>query len=387
MRILVDIRHLTQPFPTGIGRYTASLLEALFRLDKKNEYVLLSAGRGEAKKNVEKIFSETNLRQFPPNVIQRHLNVSNRFLNTSIFFRHQPALENLVREPCDLIWLPNFSLAAMRPTTPYVLTVHDLSWHLFPHLFSRKMRVWHQAVRPFELIKTAKKIIVPSNSTKNDLLRLVPESREKINVIYHGVSAQYSPKMAAGDHGIRSRHKLPKKFVLFIGTLEPRKNILTLIDGIEQYRQEYRDDIHLVLAGHMGWKSRTIQKRLHDRGLQSWVHYLGYVSFSDRPALYRACQAFFWPSLYEGFGLPVIEAMACGAPVISSAVAALPEVSGAAGIHIDPYNSRDITSVLRELMTSPRLQERLKHEGVVRAATFTWEESAKKTLKTFEEAI
>ena len=226
-------------------------------------------------------------------------------------------------------------------------------------------------------------VITPSAATAQDVCDTFQMPQERIRVIPHGVDASFSPKMEARDHGVRSRLKLPKRFALFVGTLEPRKNLLGLIEGIKRYREESHDDLELVLAGKWGWKSTQLRHRLFKGDVRSWVHTPGYVPAQDKPALYRSASVFTWPSIYEGFGLPVLEAMASGIPVITTRTSSLPELTANAAILVDPYNTTDITDALHQLMRSHPLQQSLKKRALERTATFSWRNTASQTLQTF----
>ncbi len=380
MRILVDIRHLADKHKTGVGEYTTELLRALFEIDRENEYVLFSSGMNRA-----------------PALSTNHVRIPNKLLKISTYFTGRPyltTLESLHHSttpplPSDLVFLPNLNFTSLPSQTKYVLTIHDLSWNISPEFLSWKMRLWHHGTRAGKLISGASAIIVPSNSVKQDVVRIFKKSPDLVHVIPHGVDQTFSPNQQPQDHGVRSRLKLPKRFALFVGTLEPRKNILAIINAVETYRKETGDDLHLVLAGTLGWKSKSIRDRLRtcepaNLRTSPWLHHLGYVRSEDRPALYRAAQIFLWPSHYEGFGLPVLEAMASGIPVITSATTALPELTQNAAILVDPHDPRDLVEALKQTLSSQTLRDQLRAAGPARAANFTWQKTAAQTLHIFK---
>ena len=395
MRVLVDIRHLTRPQPSGVGEYTRELLEAIFRLEQRYDYTLLSTGRHAP----SPVFSPLNVegqryahRPTPntlqvPNIHHLHIPIPNKILHASMVLRHDPTITKLAGGRPDLLFLPNLNIAPIPPELPYVLTVHDLSWRLFPHFFSRRMRLWHRLTRPERLITHARAIITPSHATREDLLRLFPFAPERVHVIAHGVADMFHPTFETRDHGVRSRYKLPKRFVVFLGTIEPRKNLLTTLAAIASYRAQSRDNMHLVVVGGNGWNTRPIRKRFAEPDVRVWTHLIGAVPAEDRPAILRSAQALVWPSLYEGFGLPILEAMACGTPVITSLVASLPEVGGDAALYIDPTNPHDVTMALHSLVQSPTLRALLREKGFAQAKNFSWNTSAKKTIEVFEKAL
>jgi glycosyltransferase involved in cell wall biosynthesis len=376
MRILVDVRQLLQANQSGVGEYTVQLLRALFRQDRKHEYVLLSSGMRQPVLRPELIDA--------PNVQHVHVRTANKILNLSIAAARQPRLNRLVSVPIDLVFLPNLGFSAIPNDLPYVLTVHDLSWKFFPQFFSRKQRLWHRAVRPDALIKNAACVITPSDATRRDVQRGYQKPDSFVRTVPHGIDPAFSAHPQARDHGVRSRYKFPRRFALFVGTLEPRKNIVAILEGMKTYRAQSRDDLHLVLVGGWGWNTRELKKVM--KGL-TWIHHLGYVAAEDRPALYRAAQVFVWPSIWEGFGLPVLEAMASGVPVITSSTSSLPELTAGAAVLVHPYRIEDISAAMREVLDFDRLRAQLRQQGLERAKTFSWDLAARQTLAVFEDVV
>jgi len=374
MRILVDARHLGNGQQTGVGEYTVQLLRALFRSDTENEYILLTSGMRRPDLPLPTPFSHI------------HVAAPNKLLNASIAFARRPTLDRLVGGRIDLVFLPNLNFVAPNPLIPTVLTIHDLSWKHSPQYYSHKMRLWHRTVQPARLIGDAARVIVPSQSTHDDLVRAFQKSSDQIAVVPHGIDSAFQPRPEPRDHGVRSRYNLPKRYALYMGTLEPRKNIAAILDAVAAYRERTRDDLHLVLAGGWGWNARDLKTRLATRYAQQTIHHLGYVPSQDRPALYRNAAVFIWPSKYEGFGLPILEAMACGTPVITSHTSSMPEVAGSAAILIDPFDPRDITVALEHLLHSKNLSARLRSAGLERAKTFSWDTAARRTLDVFASA-
>ena len=249
------------------------------------------------------------------------------------------------------------------------------------------MRLWHALAQPAHLIKHALAIICPSDSAKEDVIRFFGKNEKDVHVIPHGVASVFSDKIEPQDFGIRSRHKLPKRFALFVGTLEPRKNIQTALLAMREYRAISHDDLHFVMVGRWGWNTRTLRHELTRNDTKLWIHQLQNVSQQELPAIYRAAACLLWPSFYEGFGLPVLEAMASGTPIITSHTSSLPQVTDGAAIHVDPYNHRDIAVALKELLSSPSLEDRLRREGLLRASRFSWETTARATPYFFQKTL
>jgi glycosyltransferase involved in cell wall biosynthesis len=354
MKIVVDLRHLTKPEPSGIGLYTLELLRALFNLDKNNEYFLFSSGSSKARNNLP-------LFDFP-NVKSVHLNLPNRLLNFLLLTTGRPRFDELLadkigRDEKPLFFFPNLNIVSLRPYTPYVLTLHDLSFEIFPEFYQNKSRLWHHLTHPRRLAQNAQAIIVPSKSAAGDVNSIFGVPQEKIFVVPHGVSAIFSPKAEPQDHGIKSKYRLPKKIALFVGAAEARKNITAMAAAVEKYRRATGDDLRLVVTG------KTI----------------GYVPARERPALYRLADVVLFPSFYEGFGLPIVEAMACGTPVIAGNTSSMPEVGGRAAIYVDPYKEEDLTAALRELLSNEEFKKQKIAQGLERAKEFSWEKAAEQT--------
>jgi len=391
MNILVDCRHLNTQSFGGVGEYTTELLHALFAISDEHTYTLLTSG--VHKPLLEQLFAHTcysknnSLYSFPSFVHQKHISVPNKQLNAQMILTKKPTLDAFLDEKPDLIFLPNITIACLPTDIPTVTMVHDLSWMHFPHVYSWKMRLWHKAVLRQNIFSQTSAFLTPSESTKQDLVRAFHLLPESIFPIAHGVSSRFQPKIEAKDHSIRSKYKLPKWFILFVGTLEPRKNISTLIDAVYMYRERYRDDISLVLVGPWGWKTRELRRKLAEHNTASWVRVLNHVSKNQLPALYRSASLFVWPSFYEGFGLPILEAMTSGIPVITSPISSMPEVTKQAALYVDPYQTQDLCAAIHHVLSSSALQEHMKKSGLEQSQMFRWETAAKQTLQVFEKTI
>jgi len=379
MPIIIDIRHLTKPQPSGVGHYTLELLKALFEIDQTNEYLLFSSGSTQALENLP-VFDK-------PNVCQFHLEIPNRFLNTLLIATGRPKFDELAKmyfskDKKPLFFFPNLNIVSLSPNTDYILTLHDLSFEIFPEFYDRKSRLWHKLARAKKLAAGARAIIVPSNSAKNDIAKIFEIAPEKIFVVPHGIGLEFSPRSTPQDHGVNSKYHLPKKFALFFGTLEPRKNLQTMIEAVEKYREQTHNDLHLILAGKPTAYSKKLFHSL-SKNQKQFVRQLGYVKTQDRPALYRLAEVVLFPSIYEGFGLPIIEAQASGTPVITSNTSSMPEVGGRAAICVDLYDSNSLTAALAELLASEEFRQKKITEGLENAKKYDWKTTAQKTVDVF----
>lgn len=314
----------------------------------------------------------------------RHRRVPNRLLNASVILTGRPTIGQLAGGSSDRLFLPNLDIVSVPATLPYALTIHDLSWKLFPEWYSWKMRAWHAACRPERLIRGARTLLVPSKATAEDLVACFPGTEGRVSVIPHGLDPAFSPQARPDDRERRERLGLNGRYLLFVGTLEPRKNLVALVDAVAAYRAKGGDDIPLVLAGGWGWNTRALRRRLA-RPDAAFVRVLGYVPAEARPALYRGAEAFLFPSFHEGFGLPVLEAMGSGVPVIASLASAVAETAGNAAVLVDPTLPDDIADALGQLLGSSALRSRLVNAGMARSACFSWERAAQATLDAVRE--
>jgi glycosyltransferase involved in cell wall biosynthesis len=254
-------------------------------------------------------------------------------------------------------------------------TIYDMTCWLMPELHSAANL---RADRTYsELLRRAGGLIAISESSRNDAVRILGLKPEKIAVIYPGIAAPFFDPPATAMESVRARYKLARPFILAVGTVEPRKNVDTLLNAYAALTPSIRDAFDLVLAGPIGWASAETSARL--RG----VRYLGYIPEPDIAPLTAAAAVFAYPSLYEGFGFPVAQAMAAGAPVITSNVSSLPEITGDAALLIDPRSVAEIRDALERLLLSPDLRTQLSARGRERARRYRWEDCASQTLAFF----
>ncbi len=266
---------------------------------------------------------------------------------------------------------------------PLTGTLHDFTCSLMPETHTpgnvRATLAYAQRLR-----RQARRVIAVSAQTKSDAVRLMGFDPDRIDVIYHGVDDAYRRVAAEQVTRACAAYGLAKRYILFVGTIEPRKNVSLLLDAYFQLRASTRDEFELVVAGPRGWSSELLIRRLRS-GFKG-VRYLGYVPEKDLPALTAGAAVFVYPSLYEGFGFPVAQAMAAGVPVITSNLSSLPEITGGAAVLIDPRSVAEMTAALERVLLSPSLAGELASRGRMRAADFTWERCARESLVFFERA-
>lgn len=283
----------------------------------------------------------------------------------------------------DVCFFTNFVLSVLAPC-PMVLTIHDLSFKLFPRTHSLRRVIWARSLVPVST-RRSKRIIADSNNTRLDLLRFMNVKAGKIRVVHLGAPEQFNPEPRPDDEEALRHYGITQPYVLFVGTLEPRKNLNLLIKGFDK-ASNANPGLHMVLAGRRGWMAQAIFDELERRDLLGKVHITGYVKDRYLPALYRGATAFIYPSLYEGFGLPPLEAMACGTPVIVSRGSSLPEVVGNAGLYIDPLSVDELAEAIGNVVNDDALAADLRKRGLEQAAQFSWSRAARETLDILREA-
>lgn len=286
------------------------------------------------------------------------------------------------RAGVDLVHDPAF-VGARFSRCPFVVTVHDLSFLLYPRNFRAFNRLYLTYMTRLSVQK-ARRVLAVSESTKQDLVRHYGLSPNKIDTVHNGVDDTYHPLPADQVAAFRAKRGLPDEFMLFVGTLEPRKNVVTLI---EAYAQLSGTRPPLMLVGGRGWLYDETFARIETLDLSDEVHFVGYVPAEELRWWYSAATLFVYPSLYEGFGLPPLEAMACGTPVITSQASSLPEVVGDAALLVKPTDTKALTASMARALADPGLREEMQATGLVQAKKFSWQKTAAQTVTSYRQAI
>ncbi|MEI6221319.1 MAG: glycosyltransferase family 1 protein [bacterium] len=374
MRIAIDVRPAIQN-AAGIGRYTRNLLKALSSMDKVNSYTLLSE-------------------PFSSLPMPLGANFHYHQLYKKGISWHMQAMREIVKENVDLYFSPSSLLVPSFASSPTAVMIHDLSALKFPHFHQRKTRVMERLLMK-RALQRSKLLLTPAESTREELISGFGLEPDKVVVIPHGVESSFHPRPVNEWSGFssdlvkeHSEVSMLKRgdYFLFVGTLEPRKNLTALLRGFHEYRSKGGKK-KLVIVGKKGWFFAPIFRLYHALKLQDDVLFLHHISSEHLCGFYAFAFAFLYPSYYEGFGLPLLEAMASGCPVVSSNTSSMPEVVGAAGLLVDPLSSDELCSAMFKLEGSPALYERFRKEVVLRASTFTWEKTAEKTLEAFRKVV
>ena len=291
-----------------------------------------------------------------------------------------PILAEWITGRVDCFYSPDFVLPPLRHDTPALLTVHDLSFLRHPETFPPALRAYLENAVPRSVAR-ADHILADSNATRDDLINLLNVAPSKVTTLYSGVSPRFTPNGTPGERQrLQSKYGIgDTPYILALGTVQPRKNYVRLMEACDPLAE--KRDLHLIIVGRPAWLSEPIVAAAEQR---DHVRLMGFLDDADLPALYRQAAAFAFPSIYEGFGLPPLEAMASGTPVVVSAASSLPEVVGDAGLTIDPLDVPAWTTALTRILDDETLRARLRQAGLARAATFTWTRTAQQWLSVVE---
>ncbi len=387
MNILVDIRTLMDERYSGVSEYTRLLLTALLRADSENRYFFYYNSYADI---------SARLPRFDfPNVRLIRTQIPNKLFNYPLLrLWRRPRFDNIVQrltgEKMDIFFMPHVNFAAWSPSVKTILAVHDLSFFRFPEFFSWRKNLWHFLLGIKQLIRRFDTVVAFSHNTAEDVQALSGIAATRVSVIASGLEAGFSP-MSSSDPRlsvVRQKYGLPKRFILALSTIEPRKNIEGLIEAFEILkRRDGFKDLQLIIAGGRGWKATPIYRRATTSFVSSDIRFIGYVENEERVALYNLASTFVFPSFYEGFGFPPLEAMACGTPTIVAAASCLPEMVGSGAITVDPYDSTLFGEALYNVLSDEFLARRLSAEGMKRTTSFSWKSTAEKYLELFHKTV
>ncbi len=365
MKVALDATPLTVP-KSGIGEYTQQLALHLAKRFPEDEFLLISNFR------FAPVLGTSNLRSLicPTNWISGHW----------WLFGLSRVLE---QEEVSVFHGTDYAVPVL-PSQPCLLTIHDLSSIFLAHLHERRTR--RTARRLPWMERVAAHVVTPTATVREEIIQQFDLAREKVSVI----PLAPGPQFRAGLDGVPEvpeKYGVRQPYVLFVGTLEPRKNLITLVRAFAALPGSLLRETQLVLCGRRGWKNEDLTAEIARLQLESKVRITGYVSDADLPALYRSAAVFVYPSLYEGFGLPPLEAMASGVPVIASTAPALTEVLGDAAVRVDPFDIELLSQALKGLLTSSSMREEYRQKGLTHVQGFSWEAVADRTYAIYQKIL
>ena len=373
MRIAIDYTPAVKQ-GAGIGRYTRGLVATLAEIDRQNHYVLLVVGNRNG---------YPDRQDWPPNFSLRRVRFPHRLLTLAWHRLGLPLPAETFTGSVDIFHSPDFVLPPLRGARG-IITIHDLAFMRVPECADPGLRAYLSQVVP----KSAQRcdhILADSTSTRQDIIELLGVPPERISVVPAGVEPRFLPVSDREElERVRRSYSLDEPFVLSLGTLEPRKNYVHLIEAHAQMRQAMPSAPRLLIAGGRGWLFEDILATAERYGDMN-VRLLGYVPDDDLPALYTQATLFAFPSLYEGFGLPPLEAMACGTPVVCSDRSSLPETVGDAALMVDAEDTSALATAMQRLLEDSQLRADMIRKGLAQAGRFTWDKSARKLLAAYRE--
>lgn len=379
MKIGVDIRVLLDKEYSGISQYAYYLLRELLARNDDCEYVFYYNS-----------FKRVNLELFKwcgDKVTFKNTAWPNKIFNyvlQKIF--SWPKLDSITG-PVDVFWSPHLNFSSFgKQAGKKVLTIHDLSFLRYPEFFSIRKNFWHRSLAVKKLVNKYDIIITISENTKIDLMELLKIPEEKIRVIYSGLNEERTTLSELEADNFKTKYDLNNNFILYLGAIEPRKNVDGLVEAYKMLRDKHLPftNYQLVLAGASGWKNKSVYRLVSESLYRDNIKFLGYVSQAERNWLYQNAILFVYPSYYEGFGFPPLEAMAHGLATITSDVSSLPEVVSDAALTINPYSTLDLARAMETLLFDTDLRKSYVAKGLERSRLFSWHKTAENYLNLFK---
>lgn len=375
MRIAINCQILSVN-RVGVGRYTENLVNALAAVDRENEYVLLVSSRVDpailpSGDNVSIVSTRLPI-----------VGTKTRILWEQFWLPVVVASQNV-----DLVHFPDLSLPILPLLRcPYVVTVHDLTHYAFREAYTLGKFVYKRCTTPVA-VRRARRMIADSESTKRDILAFFDVQEHRIATVYPGLTGTFRPIASQELAEVRARLCLPERYILHVGSIDPRKNLVTLLNAYARLVKEDNLPHSLVVVGPKEFNYGPILEAAQGLNLQERLRFLGFVDDRDLVVIYNLAELFVFPSIHEGFGFPVLEAMACGVPVITSNASSLPEVVGDAALLVDPLDIGGLMEAIRRVLADDRLRQAMVEKGLQQASLFTWERAARQTLQVYKDAV
>ena len=367
MRVAIDVRKIDD---FGIGTYVRNLVKQLARLDQATEYLLLCR-----QADVESV----------NNLGRNFRAVTDKSDQYSI--REQFSIPSkLLRLAPHVFHTPHYVLPALTPCRS-IVTIHDCIHLLFPEYLEGRIARTYARSSFWTAVNRANRILTVSEASKRDILRFFSVPPDKVTVIYNAIAEHFfEPPSQQLLSEVRERYQLNDRFIMYAGNVKPHKNLERLIEAFVLLRKmEGNADLQLLITGSEVSKYTMLRRAVHRHNLHKFVRFLGYQSERTLATLYRLADVFVFPSLYEGFGLPPVEAMASGTPVVVSKVSSLPEVVGDSGVLVNPYDATSIANGVQTVLTDTNFAEDLKKRGLARSRTFSWEKSIERIHRIYQE--
>ena len=378
MRIAIDARTLTSP-KTGDRTVTRGFIKGLASLSRDEQLEVVLIAQEALPQGLPGLLDQIGLASLPPDTPPLEYHVEPRPRGYLWMLRAFPRALRQVRADVGLIqYMGPFSAPC-----PIVTSIHDTVWRTMPETFPRRDRIVLNAFIP-GTIRRAAAVTTGSSFAREEILRHYPQAAGKLHIVPYAVDEAYEPVTDQQRlDEVRRKYSLPERFILSVGVLQPRKNIAGLMAAYQLLEPEVRREYALVITGKQGWLADNLPDLAREVG--EGVLFTGYVEDAELPSLYTLASCFAYPSLYEGFGLPPVEAMACGTPVVTSTAASLPEVTGGAALLVDPHDVEALSGAIARVLQERELREGLVAKGFARACELTWENSARALLQVLRQ--
>lgn len=369
MKIGIDGRAAKWYRGTGIGTYTYELVNSLNSIDNKNNYLVFMPDNCRDVMNLNRNFTQASIAETGNGGFWDVVNIPNILKDYKIDLYHVP--QNGIGLPVE-------------KDCPFLITLHDIIPYKMPETVSRNYLKIFTENMP-SIIERCDGIVTVSNYSKQDIVETLNFPEEKVYVTYLANEDIYMPiDKLLSRYVIKRNYSIADKYILYVGGFSPRKNILGLIEAFSILLEKYHDDIKLVIAGKKGISYETYKKKAEALNIEDKVLFPGFIAIEDLPFLYNAAELFIYPSFYEGFGLPPIEAMACGIPVIASDATSIPEIVGDSAELIDPHNISEMADAMLKVLQDENLRNELIQKGLKRSKELSWKNSARDILKVYE---
>ncbi|KAA3617965.1 MAG: glycosyltransferase family 1 protein [Calditrichaeota bacterium] len=364
MNIAIDARCL-EGNKTGVGRYLGNIIQNFPNSEKDTNLQLYCTVDFS-------LTADVNLQK---KIVKGHPLLWKQFL---------VPLHQLIDKP-DVFFVPSYSTPIFNPI-PTVVTIHDLIFTKFPEWTDRKQR-WRFKNIVTRSAKYASKIIAVSESTRKDIINLTDVKSEKVEVVYEGIDSKFEVLSKSRAIKLIKNLDIQSDFILYVGSMHPRRNLHRLLHAFKGILHKGMNNYKLMLCGLNLYTKSDVNNWIDELGLKDYVRILGYVTEEELLGLYNMATVFVYPSLYEGFGLPILESMACGTPVLTSNVSAIPEVAADAALLVDPYSIDELSSGLQSLLKSEKLRKEFIERGHARKQLFSWENTAKQTSEILKSVV
>jgi len=376
MHIAIDVSAAAEDLRTGVGVYTINLLRALSEIDHANKYSIYSVRFNQELKEICR--SNFRLRKIP-DLVPLH----SQWYSWSLWHYTGFSLQLMKDKPDVFIStqpsLPMFCLSRK------LIVIHDLTPLILKDAYTKRFRTIFRS-QLLHATRLADRILTVSNSTKNDLVNILGIDSKIIDVVYQSYDREaYSNRIDIKQlENVKQKYKIPQRYIFYVGTREPKKNIARLIEAYNMLINQHSIDHRLVIAGKGNWRDEELFSLVVKLGIKDHIIFTGFISNEELPLLLSGADLFVFPSLHEGFGIPLLEAMACGTPVITSNLSSLPEVVADAALLVDPYNVNAISNAMYTLLSDHVLRKELKEKGLIRVKQFSWEKTGKEILRIIE---